>query len=89
MTVMKKTKTTGSVGTLIKVPKRATARSLSIEYYKQHARCPKCFGNKNMKFDYNRTLNIKSLDGYEDGNRCECICGWIGTVHERLPREVI
>lgn len=52
-------------------------KSFVKEYHKLHSVCPKC-----LTKNFERTT--MGFSGDTDRNRCRCICGWVGVVHDLI-----
>jgi hypothetical protein len=54
------------------------------EYYELHAVCPKC---KSDDYAHQTMGGLILGDDYEDSNKMWCSCGYIGVLHDCVPKE--
>lgn len=57
------------------------------EYRTAHRACPKCGNTSHTTTLVAYILDMSRKDAYKDMNKCECICGDVHTVHDRVPFE--
>lgn len=64
------------------LPNETSARCLRDKYYESHKKCPICSSEATCQTLVGYTFDLQHPERYEDRNRAECNCGWIGIVHE-------
>ena len=55
------------------------------EYYLKHEFCPECFKQRDAMWIENAYQIIDMVDDV-DNNKCECKCGWRGTVDQLISK---
>lgn len=58
---------------------------ITSKYYKTHVCCPSC---NNQKFSQTYIWYPIWNETSMDENECKCSCGWIGIVHDLVPKAV-